>query len=192
MNMAGTLKWLLLITVAASLFVLFQEDEVPKKTGATGSPLRAQSSVPRDSANEEQFKLGSARNEDWPRQQVGANYGWEPMATRPTPVAKVATANPPSSLPALDSVVLVPTPVQELTVSIESEPPPKPIFPYRFVGVLQQETSVWAWLVGSNGTRAVVQNQMLDGNWRVEAIGTGGVSVRHLPTDYALQITYKP
>jgi hypothetical protein len=83
--------------------------------------------------------------------------------------------------------------VQAVAVPAEPAPPPKPKFPYQLVGLLQEENTMWAWLTGSSGnTRAVAQNQMLDGIWRVENVNPDGISVRHMNTSYVLDVPYQP
>ena len=189
MKISANLRWFLLLTLGASLLVFLQDEEPAKKTGPAAKSPRVQPHPKSEATGETGLQLPDLQVSEWPRRRVASDYGWEPV---PAPTPKVVTPSPPPVVESAKLITLAPTPVQPLTLPAEPGPPPKPKFPYQMVGLLQEENAVWAWLVGASGTRAVVQNQVLDGDWRVEAIGPGGMSVRHLKTDYAIQITYTP
>jgi hypothetical protein len=192
MNISASLRWALLLTVGASLLVFLQDEEAVKATGQGAQGARVQLHPKIEATGEAELQLPDPQVSEWPRRRLGSDYGWEPVPAPPAPAPKVVTPSPPPVLASESLITLAPTAVQPLILPAEPEPPPKPKFPYQMVGLLEGEKMVWAWLVGANGTRAVVQNELLDDSWRVEAIGPGGMSVRHLKTDYALQITYKP
>ena len=192
MKISANLRWFLLLTLGASLLVFLQDEEPAKKTGPAAKSPRVQPYPTSEATGEAGLQLPDLQVSEWPRRRVASDYGWEPVPAPPEPTPKVVTPSPPPVVESAKLITLAPTPVQPLTLPAEPGPPPKPKFPYQMVGLLQEENAVWAWLVGASGTRAVVQNQVLDGDWRVEAIGPGGMSVRHLKTDYAIQITYTP
>lgn len=198
MTVSPTLRWLLLLTVAVSVFMFFQGD-APAPTGgaasgtaslaaaAAKSARAAQQSTVADHALENAdwpLRLPNPRDSDWPRQKLASNYGWEPVA-----------APPPKALPTKPVVVVAPPqPPPE-----PQGPPPAPPFPYQMVGLLEQDGSTSAWLTsgasstGAGGsTRTVVPEQVLDGRWRVDAISPRGLSVTWLETGQTLQIKYAP
>jgi len=185
MNISANLRWVLLFTVGASLLVFSQDEEPQKKLGTSAKVARDPPPSQSNGKDEEWLQLPNPSISEWSRQRVASAYGWEPVAVLPTPPPKVVAPSPPRPRP--------PPPVQAVAVPAEPAPPPKPNFPYQVVGLLQEEKTMLAWLTGSSGsTRAVAQNQMLDGIWRVENVDSAGISVRHLNTDYVLDVPYQP
>ena len=188
MNISANLRWVLLLTVGASLLVFSQYEEPQKKLGSSAKVGRVPPPSQINGKDEEWLQLTNPSTSEWSRQRVASAYGWEPVAALPTPSPKVVAPSPPPLPPPPP-----PPPVPALPVPVEPEPPPKPKFPYQVVGLLQEEKTMWAWLTGSSGsTRAVAKNQMLDGIWRVENVGADGISVKHLNTDYVLDVPYQP
>ena len=200
MTLSPTLRWMLLLTVAVSVFEFFQSDA--PSSGGTTAPSAAvakptRPAQPVNTANQaaDSTALGEAdwplrlpdpRDSDWPRQRLASSYGWEPVAALPPP-------KPVASKP-LALVVAPPPPPPE-----PQGPPPTPPFPYQMVGLLEQDGSTSAWLTsdpsgsGAGGsTRTVVPEQVLDGRWRVGAISPRGLSVTWLATGQTLQIKYAP
>ncbi len=201
MTLSPTLRWMLLLTMAVSVFEFFQGD-APSSDGtaapnaAVAKPTRP--AQPANTANQAAnptaladadwpLRLPDPRDSDWPRQKLASSYGWEPVAA-PAPMA---LASKPVA------VVLAPTPPPPPPVP--QGPPPVPPFPYQMVGLLEQDGSTSAWLTsgasstGAGGsTRSVVPEQVLDGRWRVDAISPRGLSVTWLATGQTLQIKYAP
>ena len=199
MTVSPTLRWLLLLTVAVSVFMFFQGD-APAPTGSAASGTASlaaaaaaakstravQQSTVADHALENAdwpLRLPKPRDSDWPRQKLASNYGWEPAAPPPPP-------QPVATKP----VVAPPPPPPE-----PQGPPPAPPFPYQMVGLLEQDGGTSAWLTsgasstGAGGsTRTVVPEQVLDGRWRVDAISPRGLSVTWLASGQTLQIKYAP
>ena len=198
MTVSPTLRWMLLLTVAVSVFEFFQGD-APAPTGSAASvatapkPTRAtqrsQAADPTALADANwPLRLPNPRDSDWPRQKLASSYGWEPAAALPPP-------KPVASKPL--AVVAAPPPAPPEPQG----PPPAPPFPYQMVGLLEQDGSTSAWLtsggsgsgVGAGGsTRTVVPEQLLDGRWRVDAISPRGLSVTWLASGQTLQIKYAP
>ena len=199
MTLSAPLRWLLLLTVAVSVFLFFQGDTpTPGEQGVSGTsavsatapmpPRTAQAGARPNKATDPSalgeadwpLRLPNPSDSEWPRQQVASNYGWEPAAPPPKPVSPKPLA-----------VVAPPPPPPEL-----KGPPPAPPFPYQMVGLLEQDGGTSAWLnassAGGGGTRTVVAEQVLDGRWRVGAISPRGMSVTWLATGQTLQIKYAP
>jgi hypothetical protein len=201
MTLSAPLRWLLLLTVAVSVYMFFQ-DETPAPSeqaargtsalsaAATNLPRTAQAGVRSTKATDANplgdtswpLRLPDPSDSEWPRQQLASNYGWEPTAPPPPkpvllkPLAVVAPPPPPP---------------------VPQGPPPAPPFPYQMVGLLEQDGVTLAWLtrataVGAGGgdTRTVVAEQVLDGRWRVGMISPRGMSVTWLETGQTLQIKY--
>ena len=198
MTLSPTLRWMLLLTVAVSVFEFFQGD-APSSGGTTApnaavvKPTRPaqpantakQAADPTAQADADwPLRLPDPRDSDWPRQKLASSYGWEPVAA-PAPIAM---ASKPVAL------LLAPTPPPPPPVP--QGPPPVPPFPYQMVGLLEQDGSTSAWLTSSTGsggsTRTVVPEQVLDVRWRVGAISPRGLSVTWLETGQTLQIKYAP
>lgn len=204
MTVSPTLRWMLLLTVAVSVFEFFQGD-APLSDGTTApnaavaKPTRP--AQPANTANQAAnptaladanwpLRLPDPRDSEWPRQRLASSYGWEPVAA-PAPMA---LASKPVGM------ALAPTPPSPAPVP--QGPPPVPPFPYQMVGLLEQDGSTSAWLtsgasgsgggVGSGSTRTVVPEQVLDGRWRVGAISPRGMSVTWITTGQTLQIKYAP
>jgi len=200
MTLSPTLRWMLLLTVAVSVFEFFQGDASAPGDGTTApnaavaKPTRP--AQPANTANQAAdptaladadwpLRLPDPRDSEWPRQKLASSYGWEPAAVPPPkPVASKPVA----------VVVAPPPPPPE-----PQGPPPAPPFPYQMVGLLEQDGSTSAWLTsdpsstGAGGsTRTVVPEQVLDGRWRVGAISPRGLSVTWLATGQTLQIKYAP
>lgn len=204
MTLSPTLRWMLLLTVAVSVFEFFQGDApapggiatngaasvatAPKPPRAT-QPTKAADPTALADANWP-LRLPDPRESDWPRQKLASSYGWEPSAAPPPP-------KPVASKPV--AVALAPPPVPPEPQG----PPPAPPFPYQMVGLLEQDGSTSAWLTsgasgsgggvgGGGSTRTVVPEQVLDGRWRVGAISPRGLSVTWLASGQTLQIKYAP
>ena len=206
MTVSPTLRWMLLLTVAVSVFEFFQGD-TPAPTGsaptgaasvATRASKPARAAQPTKAADTAALadanwplRLPDPRDSDWPRQKLASSYGWEPAAALPPP-------KPVASKPV--AVVAAPPP------PVPQGPPPVPPFPYQMVGLLEQDGSTSAWLtsgasgsgsgsgvgLGSGSTRTVLPEQVLDGRWRVGAISPRGMSVTWITTGQTLQIKYAP
>jgi len=198
MTVSPTLRWLLLLTVAVSVFMFFQGDApAPTGSAASGTANLATAPKPTRAAQRGQatdraalgeadwpLRLPNPRDSDWPRQKLASNYGWEPVA-----------APPPKALPTKPVVLVAPPPPPPEPQG----PPPAPPFPYQMVGLLEQDGGTSAWLTsgasstGAGGsTRTVVPEQVLDGRWRVDAISPRGLSVTWLASGQTLQIKYAP
>jgi len=204
MTLSPTLRWMLLLTVAVSVFEFFQGD-APAPGGSTANGASSATAAAAKSPRATQptkaadptaladanwpLRLPDPRESDWPRQKLASSYGWEPAAPPPPkPVASKPVA-----------VVLAPPPAPPEPQG----PPPAPPFPYQMVGLLEQDGSTSAWLTsgasgsgsgvgGGGSTRTVVPEQVLDGRWRVDAISPRGLSVTWLETGQTLQIKYAP
>lgn len=198
MTLSPTLRWMLLLTVAVSVFEFFQGD-APAPTGSATSGTASVATAPKPTRAVQPTKaadptaladanwplrLPDPRDSDWPRQKLASSYGWEPAAPPPPkPVVSKPVA-----------VVLAPPPAPPEPKG----PPPAPPFPYQMVGLLEQDGSTSAWLTsgasgsGGGSTRTVVPEQVLDGRWRVGAISPRGLSVTWLETGQTLQIKYAP
>ena len=197
MTVSPTLRWMLLLTVAVSVFEFFQGD-TPAPTGSAVSGTASVATAPKPTRATERsqavdptaladanwpLRLPDPRESDWPRQKLASSYGWEPAAPPPPkPVASkaVAAVAPPPPPP------------------VPQGPPPVPPFPYQMVGLLEQDGATSAWLTsgasggGGGSTRTVVSEQVLDGRWRVGAISPRGMSVTWITTGQTLQIKYAP
>ena len=208
MTVSPTLRWMLLLTVAVSVFEFFQGDApapgdstangARSATAAAAKPPRATQPAKATDATavsdaDWPLRLPDPRDSDWPRQKLASSYGWEPAAALPPP-------KPVASKPV--AVVAAPPPPPP----VPQGPPPVPPFPYQMVGLLEQDGSTSAWLtsgasgsgsgsgvgLGSGSTRTVLPEQVLDGRWRVGAISPRGMSVTWITTGQTLQIKYAP
>ncbi len=198
MTLSAPLRWLLLLTVAVSVFLFFQGDTpAPAERAVSGTPaLSARASMPQRTVQagaptskatganalveaDWPLLLPNPSDSEWPREEIASSYGWEPAAPpppKPVLLKPLAVVTPPPSPPEPQG------------------PPPAPPFPYQMVGLLEQDGVTSAWLTrataGGSGTRTVVPEQVLDGRWRVGTISPRGMSVTWLETGQTLQIKY--
>lgn len=187
MTLSRPLKWLLGLTVVASVLVAQQDvpEQNPRKTPAASVASPARSAAPGQVTQTvawPRMPAASAQADSpWPAMDEGARYAWQspPPATPPkpprTPPLTQAAAPPPPPPPAAPAVAPVPT---------------APGFPYKLIGLFEDQGQKTALLVNSRGTFHAIANQVLDRDWRVKAVSDGGLEVAWLPNGQTLKIGY--
>lgn len=184
MTLSRPLKWLLGLTVVASVWVAQQDvpEQNPRKTPAASaaSPARsaAPGQVPQAVAWPRMPAASAQADSPWPAMDEGARYAWQvppppPPPKPPRPSPAVQSAAPP--LPAAPAVDPVPT---------------APGFPYKLIGLFEDQGQRAALLVNSRGTFHAVANQVIDRDWKVMAVSDAGLEVAWLPNGQTLKIGY--
>lgn len=104
----------------------------------------------------------------WRAADSAAVMAWSPPPPPPIPVAARAAA--PSSPP----------------------PPQAPPMPYTLIGRLEAEGEVKALLAGPTRTLTAQVGDVLDGDWRVDAIRSNAITLTWLPANSSQTLAYKP
>lgn len=110
----------------------------------------------------------------------------------PAPPAERASATPPPTTAAWGVAPLppppaaAPRPVQAVVVA--PPPPQAPPFPYTWIGRVDDGTQPQALLEGATRTLSVKPRDVIDGQWRVEAVDAQGVRLTWLPTGQPVQV----
>ena len=140
--------------------------------GALGLSLAATAWVSREDTPEPVIAAPrrattQAAQPDWPRPAASARNGWPALDAQARSAwgeaAPVAAAPPPPTPPA------------------DAPPPPAaPPFPYQLVGRLTDGTSR-AILNNAQRSAVVGVGEVVDGQWRVDAIDAAGLRLTYLP-----------
>ncbi len=158
---------LALTLVATGWIALQPEDEaIPAAVLDRPSPRAAQP-PPRAVA-----ALVSARPAlTWPEPSEQALVAWGPPPLPPAPPPLEPAAVPPPAMAAA---------------------PRAPAFPYALIGRFTDEHGPQLLLVGPDKTVSVRVADVLDGQWRIDAVQPDGVSMTWLPGSVRQTLTYRP
>lgn len=106
----------------------------------------------------------------WPR--VAGAQAWGPEAVKvaaPPPITQAAEAPPPPA-----------------------GPPAAPPFPYTLIGRVEDGPLIQALLSSPRRTLGVKAKDVIDGQWRVDAVDARGVTLTWLPGGQALTLAMRP
>jgi hypothetical protein len=162
----------LLATLAATAWIASREDEAqpdavvllpPRGDNVAGRP---RGDVPPPAAWP---RAPVARSrEPWPF-EVSRTRAWSvPTAAATAPRGSVATAPSAPSLPQA------------------------PMFPYALIGRIDDGSTVHALLSGSQRTLGVRLHDVIDGQWRVDAIGSRDMTLTWLPGGLSQTLAFRP
>jgi hypothetical protein len=161
----------LLLVLALSGVLALQPDEQPVELAAPLASRRnaaAQALPARPSAAAVAAPARSASAVErmpWVALSPEALPAWSAPAPPPQPVRPSKPAAAPAAAPA------------------PPEKPPLPAFPYRWIGQLTDEQGVGvAMLASAQRSVAARAGDVLDGNWRIEAVADDQVHITWLPT----------
>lgn len=189
MSLNPALRWALLATALATVFVALQHDETDAViqpaatsrraamtvnagtgtgTGAGTGPNANAAAVPGVAGNPagaSRPDLVDAARRGWPAAPASARAAEWPALVA-TALAAWQPAPPPPPSPEAVSAPVPPTP---------PSPPPAPAFPYTLIGRVEDGDDVQVLLSGPLRTVSARLNDLVDGQWRLESIQPGGV-----------------
>ena len=120
--------------------------------------------------------------------EPAAPTDWQPVKRRvwaDAPVAQFAAwAPPPPPAPP-------PAPRVEKVVA---PPPPAPVappFPYQIIGSLSEGQQMQAFLASPTRSLNVRVGEVIDGQWRVDAVSASGLALTWLPAQIKQQIAFR-
>lgn len=168
---------MLLSTLATSAWLAVQdgggdaaEPVAPSRPGgAAGRPVLPVRAAARPTAASWPVPPRPRASEPWPFDAAQA-AAWMPPPPPP----------PPKPLPAA-AVVAGPPP-----------PPAPPVFPYRLVGRIVDGEVVNALLSSPSRTLGVRELDVIDGQWRVDAIDGNGLTLTWLPGGQSQTLIFRP
>jgi hypothetical protein len=111
----------------------------------------------------EEARLPALRPRQAPDPGVDATWAAE-LAEKEPPIFHVQTWNPPPP-----------------KVVAKPEPPKAPPWPYAYLGKQHTQGQWWVYLTLGEETRAVKQDQVLDGKYRIDRIEPPNLQVTYLP-----------
>lgn len=167
---------LLTVSVLATLWAAFQQapDEVdsgvalaPRKTAARAAPGTA-GGVPAPTAAPLAWPMAPAARQAWPR--LASASAWGPPPPPPAPVAGKAKAT-------------------QAADEAPAGPPPAPPFPYTLIGRVEDGPVTQALLSSARRTLGVKPKDVVDGQWRVDAVDAAGLTLTWLPSGQTLTLT---
>lgn len=128
---------------------------------------------------------GAAKAAEWPAPVPASRPDW-PAAE---PLARRAWGEPALDAPAMAAPTDGPAAAQA-AADPDTEPAPPP-FPYSLVGRMS-DGQTRAVLDGPSRSRIVAVGDVIDGQWRVEAIEPAGLRLRHLPDGPTQTLPFSP
>lgn len=164
---------LLAVSLLATLWAAFQSTPEPEDSGVALAPRKAMAraplsaGAPTKAAGEGAWPAPPAARRAWPH--AGQVMAWGP----PPPPAPVASKAPPPA-----SVAEAP-----------AGPPPAPPFPYTLIGRLEDGPLTQALLSSPRRTLGVKAKDVIDGQWRVDAVDAAGLTLTWLPGGQTLTLT---
>lgn len=75
---------------------------------------------------------------------------------------------------------------------VEAGPPPAPRFPYQLIGRIDDGALAQALLTSDRRTLGVKAQDVIDGQWRVDAVDARGLTVTWLPGGQTLTLALRP
>ena len=170
---------LLAVTLAASAWLALRDDDA----GIVPAP-RAQAPRVADLAASRLAVLpAAAAPPTWPAApQPLPDESW------PEDRERLAAWSVPAPPPPVVRATLVP-------VALPPPPPPvpqAPAFPYTLIGRIDDGSQVRALIEGARATLGVKAEDVIDGQWRVEAILPSGLTLIWLPGGQRQLLVYRP
>lgn len=159
----------LALSLAATAWVSREDEAQPVAAAATArrAPVAALASAPRSAPAGWPGPAASARAA-WPAPDPQAAAGWGQ-----TPPAAAPPAPPPAEAPAAET----------------PPPPAAPPFPYQLVGRMT-DSRPRAILNNAQRSTVVGVGEVVDADWRVDAIEAGGLRLTYLPLGQAQFIPF--
>jgi hypothetical protein len=170
------------LTLLATAWAAMQGDDVasvaqPAKPRSANVP-----STPNNNINNARSNTGNAtkQNNAWPDAPLTANRAPWPA------VSALGTAAWGPSVPKVQAPML-PKPV--VVAKAEATAPEAPNFPYTLIGRIDDGTPQ-AMLSGPSRSFGVRVNDVIDGQWRVDAVGPQNMSLTWLPGSIKKTVTF--
>ncbi len=154
------------LSLAATAWVASREDDAPVAAAPRRSPVAAR----------------PAAAADWPAPLPASRPAWPALP----PQARAAWGDKPPTAPTRVSALVAAGTGAELDAP-ESAPP----FPYQLVGRMT-DTRPRVVLNGPQRSLLLGVGDVVDGQWRIEAIDPGGVRVQPLPDGPSQFIAFSP
>lgn len=164
----------LLATLSSAAWLALQDDEnggielaqSSRGDGVTPPPAGRAAAVAAPAWPRAAAVRGS---EPWPFDTAQAP-SWVPRPPPPPPAPPPAAPVPPAIVP----------------------PPQAPPFPYTLIGRIEDGGIVHALLGGPDRTLGVKVQDIVDGQWRVDTIGAGSLSLTWLPGGQQKTLSFRP
>jgi hypothetical protein len=170
MTLSPLLRWALLATLALTAVLALQPDEsaatavpVRRATNAAPSPAKPARTSPEPAWPAPPSASGTLQWSEAPRAALAA---WGPPAPPPAPPVKAAPVGP---------VI-----------------PQAPAFPYTLIGRLEEAGVSRALLAGPVRTIDARAGDLIDGQWRVDAVLPEGVQLTWMPGGQRQTLNYRP
>lgn len=170
MTLSPTLRWALLATLAISAVLAFQPDEgaatavpVRRAVASTVVPMKTTRPVAERSWPTPPAASGTLQWSETPKAALAA---WGPPAPPPPPPAKLEPMGP---------VI-----------------PQAPAFPYTLIGRMEEAGVSRALLLGPVRTIDARAGDLIDGQWRVDAVLPEGVQLTWMPGGQRQTLNYRP
>jgi hypothetical protein len=180
-----TLVGLLVATLAATAWVAWQGDDEAADLAVAGrAPSDAEPTVARQPAARMRRDAPAIDVVlPWPTPlaaRPAADWGFEPARAR----AWVPPPPPPPAPPPRAPVVVA-------TAGAASAPPQAPAFPYQLIGRVEEAGVAHALLAAPGRTLGVRASDVLDGQWRIDAVDAQGLALTWLPGGQRLQVPFR-
>lgn len=177
MMRARALRWLLGVTLLASIWATFQEspDQVAHKFPAAASR----------SASSGGSAPASQMLPIWPQVPKSLDDTPWPKLTEPSLLAwQTPTPAPPKPVVLSKPMVLPPQPVPVNPL------PVSPRFPFKLIGQLEDQGLRTALLEDGTGTHSAITGKVINGQWKVISVSADGMEVIWIPSGKVLKIGY--
>lgn len=183
MTLGPRLRWALGATLLACAVVAWLDEPAEAPVAAAPSRALRARATPAPSSPAAVASVASAR---WPEAvRAPSDEGWAALA----PLAAAAWTSAPVSTAA---PVPAAAPVARAAIEAPAAAPAAPPFPYQWIGRIDDQGQVRALLEGPRRTLAVRAGEVIDRDWRVEAVGDDALSLLWLPGGKRLNLSYRP
>ena len=180
MKLSPRLRWALVLTVLACLGVALTDapDQTPvRPANAARRVVTRPAAGSASTAAPAAWPDRPTRTDPspWPTADAHALAAWSPAAP------SAASATPPrfAATTALPASATPPAPVA-------------PPFPYQLIGRFDDGGASQALLLGATQTLGVRAGDVVDGQWRVEAVDGAGVSLTWIPAGLRQTLNFRP
>lgn len=168
------------LTLGAVAWVAARDDAGDAGDGLVAAPARARATAaapfPGPGPGPKAVAAAASTAAPWPAAPAGRASG----SAAPATVAWGTVPPPPAApAPVLQRAAVQPAP---------AAPPQAPAFPYTWIGRVDDGAQPQALLEGPNRTLSVRPRDVIDGQWRVDAVDAQGVRLTWLPTGQPVQV----
>jgi len=170
-SLSPTLRWTLAATLVATAVLALQPEPdavaLAKPRASSSAATKPTSARAATTADKPWPPARRASGADWPAIPKAAVAAWQPPAPPPAPVA----------------------PRHTNTAQAAPEAPP---FPYTLIGRLEDRGVTRALLAGATRTIDAKVGDLIDGQWRVEAVEPSGLQLVWVPGGQRQTLSYRP